>query len=118
MKDSSMDAIILSNIVEKKIFSIRGLKVMVDSDLADLYGVETKYLKRVVKRNLNRFPPHFMFELSSREHENLRCQFVTSKLKRHGGHRYQPYVLALARCSRAISPQPMKLNGEAMSFIA
>jgi hypothetical protein len=61
-----------------KIYLIRGQKVMLDMDLAELYGVETKYLKRAVRRNMDRFPEDFMFELSSNEFENLRCQFGTS----------------------------------------
>jgi len=60
---------------------------MLDFDLASLYGVETKYLKRQVKRNLDRFPEDFMFQIS--REENLRCQIVTS---RHGGHRYSSYA--------------------------
>ncbi len=89
---SEINPIILGKIIEKRIFVIRGLKVMLDSDLADLYGVETKYLKRAVNRNLERFPEHFMFELTNNEHEILRCQFVTSSLRSHGGSRYAPYV--------------------------
>jgi phage regulator Rha-like protein len=61
-----------------KIYLIRGQKVMLDMDLAELYGVETKNLKRAVRRNIDRFPEDFMFELSSNEFENLRCQFGTS----------------------------------------
>jgi hypothetical protein len=68
--------------VESKIYVIRGQKVMLDYDLANLYGVETKYLKRQVKRNLSRFPADFMFQLT--EEENLRCQKVTSS---YGGRR-------------------------------
>jgi len=58
--------------IENRIFSIRGLSVMLDSDLAKLYGVETKYLNKVVKRNINRFPEWFMFQLTFTEWENLR----------------------------------------------
>ena len=70
---------------------IRGSRVMLDSDLAVLYGVETKALKRAVKRNAERFPEDFMFQLSVEELENLRCQIGTSSLS-HGGSRYRPYV--------------------------
>ena len=70
-----------------KIYSIRGLKVMLDRDLAELYGVETKRLKEQVRRNIERFPDDFMFELSKRELENLRSQFATSSW---GGPRYAP----------------------------
>jgi len=64
--------------IRNMIYIIRGHKVMMDSDLADLYGVETKQLKRAVKRNINRFPKDFMFELSKEEFDNLRCQFGAS----------------------------------------
>ncbi|PIP94420.1 MAG: DNA-binding protein [Bdellovibrio sp. CG12_big_fil_rev_8_21_14_0_65_39_13] len=73
------------------IYVIRGLRVMLDSDLAKLYGVETKSLNRQVKRNLKRFPGDFMFELSKEEHENLRYQIGTSSSE-YGGRRYQPLV--------------------------
>jgi len=76
--------------IEKSIFSVRGRKVMLDADLAELYGVETKYLVRAVKRNHERFPGDFMFQLSKEEYENLRCQFGTSS--GWGGRRYYPYV--------------------------
>ena len=71
------------------IYEIRGSKVMLDNDLAELYKVETKQLNRTVKRNLKRFPYDFMFRLSKKEWEDLRCQFGTS---RWGGQRYLPYV--------------------------
>lgn len=64
-------------LIATKIYEIRGKKVMLDRDLAALYGVETKYLKRQVKRNLSRFPPDFMFELSPKELEVWRCQIET-----------------------------------------
>lgn len=73
--------------VESRIHVIRGQRVIFDSDLAELYGVETKYLTRQVRRNIDRFPEDFMFCLS--KEDLLRCQFVTSK---HGGRRYLPYV--------------------------
>lgn len=76
--------------IEKAIFYVRGRKVMLDADLAELYGVETKYLVRAVKRNHERFPGDFMFQLSKEEYENLRCQFGTSS--GWGGRRYYPYV--------------------------
>jgi flagellar capping protein FliD len=66
---------------------IRGIKVMLDRDLAELYNVETGQLKRAVKRNIDRFPDDFMFELTKDEFENLRCQFGTSSW---GGTRYTP----------------------------
>lgn len=73
--------------IEKSIFLIRGCKVMLDRDLAELYGVQTKVLKQVVRRNINRFPDDFMFELTKSEFENLRSQIVTSSW---GGPRYLP----------------------------
>ena len=75
--------------IQTMIYEIRRQKVMLDRDLADLYQVETKLLNRTVKRNLPRFPSDFMFRLTKREIENLRCQFGTSSW---GGSRYLPYV--------------------------
>jgi len=69
--------------VARRIFSIRGENVMLDSDLAQLYGVETKVLKQQVKRNIQSFPEDFMFELTAEEFEHLRSQIVAS---RHGGN--------------------------------
>lgn len=76
-------------IINKKIFIIRGSKVMLDKDLAELYEVRTKELKRMVKRNILRFPNDFMFQLSKEEFSNLRCQIGTSSW---GGSRYLPYA--------------------------
>ena len=80
--------------IGQRIYFIRGHRVMLDSDLADLYGVETKALKRAVRRNVARFPDDFMFEISQNELENLRYQFGTSSFaeKQHGGLRYLPFV--------------------------
>jgi phage regulator Rha-like protein len=72
-----------------KIFLIRKEKVMLDSDLAELYGVQTKVLIQAVKRNYDRFPDDFMFQIKGEEFEILRSQIVTSK---RGGRRYPPYV--------------------------
>ena len=77
--------------LEKAIYLIRGERVMLDRDLAVLYGVETKILNRAVKRNLQRFPLDFMFQLTEEEAESLRCQIGTSN-KGRGGRRYLPYV--------------------------
>ena len=74
-----------------KIYLIRGEKVMLDRDLAELYGVETKYLKRQVKRNILRFPPDFMFELTQKELEIWRSQFGTSNSDKMG-LRYPPFA--------------------------
>lgn len=65
-------------IIQQKIFDIRGQKVMLDFDLAELYEVETKRLKEAVRRNRERFPSDFMFQLTKEEFENLRTQIVTS----------------------------------------
>jgi len=65
-------------IIQNKIYEIRGQRVMLDFDLADMYETETKHLKEAVRRNIKRFPPDFMFELSPREWEILRTQFATS----------------------------------------
>ncbi|MBI5632377.1 MAG: ORF6N domain-containing protein [Nitrospirae bacterium] len=78
-------------LVEKKIFLIRGRRLMLDRDLAELYGVETKVLNQAVKRNLNRFPEDFMFQLTPEEAvEFSRSQFVT--LKRGQNIKYLPYA--------------------------
>jgi hypothetical protein len=77
--------------IEKRIFVVRGRQVMLDEDLADLYGVETKRLVEQVKRNLERFPDDFMFQLNSEEAAALRSQIATSNAGR-GGRRYSPYV--------------------------
>lgn len=79
--------------IERAIYLIRGEKVMLDRDLALLYGVETKALNRAVKRNVQRFPADFMFQLTAQEAEYLRCQIGTSSLS-HGGRRYLPYVFS------------------------
>ena len=73
------------------IYEIRGQRVMFDSDLASIYGVETKALNRAVKRNRYRFPKDFMFQLSEDEWKSLKYQIGTSSLG-HGGRRSRPYV--------------------------
>ncbi len=88
--------------LQDKIHTIRGFQVMLDSDLAELYGVEAKRLNEQVKRNTERFPQSFRFQLTEDEYENLRSQFATSSSKKslnlqvssleHGGRRYLPYV--------------------------
>ncbi len=81
---------ILSEQVERNILLIRGHRVMLDADLAKLYGVPTKSLNQAVKRNTTRFPADFMFQLTPTETTALRSQFVTSKNR--GGRQYRPYV--------------------------
>ena len=76
--------------VKNLIHEIRGHKVMLDSDLASLYGVETRRLNEAVKRNIERFPMHYMFQLTKDEYTNLISQIATSSW---GGNRKLPYVL-------------------------
>lgn len=84
------DSIIPLERIASTIYLIRGEKVILNSDLAELYGVETKRLNEQVKRNIERFPEHFMFQLSNEELENLRSQIATSS--EWGGRRTAPYV--------------------------
>ena len=77
--------------VSEKILSLRGQRVMLDRDLAELYGVETKMLKRAVRRNMNRFPLDFMFEMTDEELQNWRYHFGTSNSDKMG-LRYRPMV--------------------------
>lgn len=103
---------ILIKEIEGVIYLIRGEKVMLDSDLAQLYGVSAKVLNQAVKRNIDRFPLDFMFQLGELEMEFLRSQIVTSKTKEgKGGRRYMPYAFteqgvamlsSVLRSSRAV----------------
>lgn len=103
--------------IERSKYLIRGQKVMLDSDLAELYGVETKILNKAVKRNLSRFPEDFMFQLSYQEVTRLRFQNGTSKTGR-GGSRYLPYAFTeqgVAMLSGVLtSPSAIKVNIEIM----
>ena len=79
--------------IKNLIYTIRGKQVMIDSDVANIYHCETKYVNRVVKRNVERFPEEFCFQLNENEFEILRCQFVTLNENGRGQHRkYLPYV--------------------------
>jgi phage regulator Rha-like protein len=89
--------------IQNRIYEVRGERVMLDFDLAALYTVATKVLNQSVKRNIKRFPPDFMFQLTTDEWYNLRSQIVTSNVQnldnqisnsviQHGGNRYRPYV--------------------------
>ena len=102
-------------IIMNKIYLIRDQKVMIDRDLAELYGVETKVLKQQVKRNVERFPGDFMFELTKGEFDNLRSQFVTSSW---GGARYLPMVFTeqgVAMLSSVLrSQQAIRVNIQIM----
>jgi phage regulator Rha-like protein len=79
-------------IVQNRIFQIRGVRVMLDEDIALLYGIETRILKQAVRRNINRFPADFMFELSKREQMSLRSQIVTLKTGRGQHTKYSPFA--------------------------
>ena len=79
--------------IQMKIYDIRGQKVMLDFDLAELYETETKYLKRTVKANIKRFPPDFLFDLTKLEYDFLRCNFSTLETKGRGKYaKYLPYA--------------------------
>jgi len=113
-----LKALIPVEIIEKKILLIRGEKVMLDSDLAELYGVETFNLNKAVKRNIDRFPADFMFQLSKEEAESLRFQIGMSKEAGRGGRRYLPYVFTeqgVAMLSSVLSSdRAVKVNIEIM----
>ena len=82
-----------TSVIDAQIHMIRGASVMLDSDLASLYGVSAKALLQAVRRNRKRFPPDFMFQLTNQELTNLRSQIVTSSLARgYGGRRYRPWA--------------------------
>ncbi|HEV3307314.1 MAG TPA: ORF6N domain-containing protein [Candidatus Sulfotelmatobacter sp.] len=83
--------ITLASTVESRILLLRHQRVILDVDIAELYGVPVRVLNQQVKRNRDRFPRDFVFQLTAREHENLRSQFVISSDK-HGGRRYPPYA--------------------------
>jgi phage regulator Rha-like protein len=88
------DAVMIpEEVIMNKIYLIRGRKVMLDMDLAELYGVETKQLKRAVRRNISRFPSDFMFELTLEELANWRSQFGTSNREKMG-MRYPPFAFS------------------------
>ncbi len=99
--------------IENSIYLIRGQRVMLDYDLAALYEVETKVLNRQVKRNIDRFPEDFMFQLNNQELTNLRCQIGTSS-SHHGGIRYLPFAFTengVAMLSGVLnSPQAIHVN--------
>ncbi len=89
LKNSSLAVSV--QFVERRIYLIRGHKVMIDVDLAEMYDVPTKRLNEQVRRNQKRFPADFMFRLTKEEAENLRSQFATSR-SAHGGRRSLPYA--------------------------
>jgi hypothetical protein len=85
------DALVPVELIERRIYLVRGQKVMLDSELAELYQVPTKVFNQAVSRNRHRFPEDFMFQLTMEEDRSLRSQIVTSKVGR-GGRRYRTYV--------------------------
>jgi hypothetical protein len=107
--------------IEDMIYVVRGQKVMMDFDLAELYGVETKNLKKAVRRNIPRFPDDFMFEMSKEELENWRFQFGTSNRIKMG-LRVQPFVfteLGVAMLSSVLhSEQAISINISIMRIFA
>ena len=93
MKDENALILMDEKNITDLIYTIRGKQVMLDSDLAGLYQVETRVFNQAVKRNSNRFPEQFRFQLTEEEYKNLRSQFVTSSEDNtHGGRRYMPYA--------------------------
>lgn len=114
---STTPAAALQPHIARHILSLRDQRVMLDSELAGLYGVETKVLVQAIKRNLERFPADFMFQLSAEEWESLRSQFVTSNVGR-GGRRYAPYAFTeqgVAMLSSVLnSPRAIAINIEIM----
>jgi hypothetical protein len=103
--------------IQNMIYEIRGQKVMLDSDLSDLYGVELKTMNQAVKRNIGRFPSDFMFQLTNGEWNSLRSQIVTSKNSR-GGRRYVPFAFTehgiLMLSSVLNSDKAIKINIQVM----
>ena len=89
MAKQELQALVAEQKILNRIYVIRGEKVMLDRDLSEMYGVETKVFNQSVKRNIERFPKDFMFTLSEKEWENLKSQIVTSSW---GGARYRPNV--------------------------
>ncbi len=85
-----MTTLVPIELIASKIYLIRGIKVILDRDLAELYGVETKVLKQAVRRNIERFPADFMFELTNNENQSLRSQNVTLKRGQHS--KYLPFA--------------------------
>jgi len=108
-----MKPIVTAETIEHKIYLVRGQKVMLDRDLAELYGVTTKRLNEQVRRNAERFPGDFMFQLSQDEFDFLRSHFATSSLK-HGGRRYLPFVFtehgALMAASILNTPRAVEVS--------
>lgn len=115
---TSSKSLIPTEQIERAILLIRGHKVMLDADLAALYGVEIRVLVQAVKRNIDRFPADFMFQLTKAENEVLRSQFVTLKQSRGQHRKYLPYVFTeqgVAMLSSVLrSKQAIRVNIEIM----
>jgi hypothetical protein len=94
IKTKKRSLLLADEVIMNKIYLLRGQKVMIDRDLAELYGVETKVLKQAVKRNMSRFPKDFMFEMRKTEFANWRSQFVTSNDGDKMGLRYSPFCFS------------------------
>lgn len=114
MSKAKRDSVVPIERIARYVYLIRGHKVMLDSDLADLYGVPTKVLNQAVKRNIERFPDDFMFQFSKDEMENWRSQFVTSNPAAKMGLRRPPYAfteLGVAMLSTVLrSPRAIQIN--------
>jgi ORF6N domain len=112
---TAKQALVEYEVVRSKVTVVRGLRVMFANDLAELYGIETKVLMQAVRRNVDRFPEDFLFQLTNQEFTNLRSQFVTSSL---GGTRYLPYAFSeqgVAMLSSVLrSPRAVAVNIEIM----
>src|SRR5690349_14505199 len=106
------------SVIERRILRVRGCKVLLDADLAALYGVETRALVQAVKRNASRFPPDFMFRLDASETRRLRSQIVISNGRPRGGRRHAPYVFTeqgVAMLSSVLkSPRAIQANIQIM----
>ena len=117
-KNLKSAAIITHEIIENKIHFLRGKKVMFDKDLAILYGVGTKVLNQAVKRNIERFPQDFMFQLTKEELENWKSQFVTSNFSLKMGLRKNPHAFTehgiLMLSSVLKSPRAVQVNIQIM----
>ena len=101
-------------VIQKKIYQIRGQKVMLDFDLAELYEVETKRLKEAIRRNIARFPADFMFELTREEYQSLRSQFASLEIGRGKYSKFNPYAFTeqgVAMLSGVLnSPKAIEVN--------
>ena len=90
--------VVSTEVIKSRIYEVRGRRIMIDSDLAELYGVETKNLKRAVKMNIERFPDDFMFELTKEEYDFLRCNFFTIKNNSHNSRPERAEAFNIRHC--------------------